>query len=675
MHTLLFCPNCQALVRPNEAACPSCGRKRQPDERVTAPGEALWQARLPGLARGRPALSDGLVLFAWGTPSSGGGISAFDALSGEARWPAVHIEHAPVAGPLAQAGRVYLAGQGLLLGGSLVCLSLADGAAVWRKELPGRAVTSLCLEDRRVYAAGEDGLVYCFDSQSGDRVVGWPLHVGDSVVGLLPFGRKLVAVNQSGAVYLLEAHPTGAHPAADCSFKANLTSPPVLHNGTLYCGAEGGLLLALELRSGHLRQVADGFKRLRAAPACSGDAVYAAGYDYCLRAFEAKSGRPLWPAPVKFAHSISSALDFEEGLLAVGVHRGQVGIVDAASGQPAEPFAFPEPVELPGSPRLAAGTLYVAGGELALALPWHLGQYAWAADFERRRRNLLRSGELSALAGFFASKKAERERFYQQAEADWDELCQPEWAARLWEGLHTEERRAAEAWCRAAEACRDQDARRAADCYSRAQRLYWSLDDKSERDRCASQAARLSGGPLLRMEPWNLPRLMQGKEGEVTLRVENHGNRPACSLFFKLGGPLMPNDGWKVPQPLKDGSYYDITLTLTPTEEHNPVEAQVEYAESTAGELLYAAHRDFVIQADPSPIVIRKADLMLSKVRVRVTNPHQKVIFEDVMAFRGELEVDYAPQAEGPEGIRPCPRCGHVNEVKAVFCVRCSERL
>lgn len=634
MDSWLFCPICQGYQRPTDPSCPSCRRERLPGEIPAEPGKPLWETTLNGQARGSPAVSGGLVLFAWDILNGGGGITAVKQSSGVEHWQK-ETGHSPQGGPLIRDNQVFLATSSPIES-SLTCWHLENGKQIWSKTVSGFAYSLPCLGEKCIYLASNDGRVYAFDSESGELVRHWPVQLEPGKLWLLQTATGLAAVCESGSVYLLSLDPAETKPVAACSFGAVLTSPPTLHKSTFYCGGKGGLLLALDIRTGKPRTLADDFKKLVAAPLCTPQALYAAGHDHSLRAFNPLSGNPLWQKPLIFEHSVSAALEQHNGLLAVSVNEDALHVVEADTGQEAWSFSFPRPVKLPGGPHMVEGVLYVAGDEYAFAFPWHRGLYAWAAGFKRRQGDLRQSGEFSALAGFYARSKTEKEHFYQQAEADWDELGEPEWAAYMWEGFAYKDK-AARAYCRAAEAWRDRQPRQAAVLYMRASQLYWQLDQKDLMNTCASQAAGLGSWPLLRLSPWRFPRLTQGETGSVTARMENIGEQAAYGLSIKLGGSLHEDVSYQVEQPLPPKSYFDVTLELIPTQAENQLHLQVEYLDHPSGLNPSRATLDTTITANEPLISVENLGRTSTGYRIRISDSAQQTILEDRWAMDGAV--------------------------------------
>ncbi|MBN1666866.1 MAG: PQQ-like beta-propeller repeat protein, partial [Anaerolineales bacterium] len=267
MNSLLFCPICQAYLRPTDSSCSSCGRERLLAEIPLEPGKPLWSAYLPGSARGQPVVCDGLVLFAWGTSYAGGGLGALDRLTSKVCWTR-EVEHNPQTGPVLQGDRVYLAASGLGKS-SLACWRLLDGERMWSESFPGFVSSLPLLGEKRIFISTNDGHLHAFDSLDGTPLRGWPQQLEPGKLWLLHYANRLLAVSENGGIYILDSYSHTGAPARAFSFGVKLTSPPALSKDTLYCGADGGQLLALNLKDGRPRVLAGGLKKIVAAPLCT----------------------------------------------------------------------------------------------------------------------------------------------------------------------------------------------------------------------------------------------------------------------------------------------------------------------------------------------------------------------------------------------------------------------
>lgn len=614
MHPGIFCTQCQAYLGPTAAACSGCGRQRPLCERFTEPGQPFWRAALDSPPRGRPIVTDEAVIIPWGKRGGGGGVVSLSRATGEQQW---QIETKNVVeGGMALAGDCLIFGTLGFAGGELRCCRL-DGRQDWRAALSGGVWSSPLVEGVRVYVGTDDGKIQCFDLRTGELLPNWSY--------ILPHGRNwlgmvagaLIAVAERGEIHALD--PLRAAPLwhSPVRVEGKITSSPAIEKGVAYFGLEGGRVFALNLRDQSLRLLAQGYQSVVATPAWANECLYIGAHDHFLHVLEAGSGKELWSR--EFPHSISAAPFVGEGIVVVAVNGGEVHVLDAKTGEPVGKFEMGALVRLPSDPLLQEGVIYLGGDDGQFyALPWHLGNYGRAGQLEERRGRLFVAGEFYTTAAYFTSSLDERERLYRQAETCW--VREPEWAARLWEGL-VRECEAADAYCRAAELQRGRDASLAAEYYYRASRLCWRLDDRlADAERCAKEAAMLGRWPRLRLSPWNVPKMTQGQPGSCTIRLENIGYMDATDIYLNLGGSLLRPVDCKILTPLPKDSYFDITLEIVPTRANNNLRVQADYPIDPSRGRILQVIRDTQIEADAPPHKIKMGDIVGGVVRIIAKN-------------------------------------------------------
>ena len=91
------------------------------------------------------------------------------------------------------------------------------------------------------------GHLKCLDVQSGQ--VQWTRNTGFG--SLISAAGRLIVLNEKGTLTILEADPSGYREIAAATdlLKAKCWNAPVLSNGVLYLRNNGGVLLALDVRS------------------------------------------------------------------------------------------------------------------------------------------------------------------------------------------------------------------------------------------------------------------------------------------------------------------------------------------------------------------------------------------------------------------------------------------
>jgi len=125
-----------------------------------------------------PVVSGGTVVVGAWTAADTGDVRAFNATTGNPLWIAdANGEMGGVAATACIAGGRVYAGSA---DGYMYCLDLGDGHQIWRAAAfePGDSAqifSSPVTHQGVVYAMNTHGLVYAFDSQSGQRISGWPV--------------------------------------------------------------------------------------------------------------------------------------------------------------------------------------------------------------------------------------------------------------------------------------------------------------------------------------------------------------------------------------------------------------------------------------------------------------------------------------------------------------------
>ena len=332
---------------------------------------------------------------------------------------------------------------------------------------------------------------------------------------------------------------------------------------------------------------------------------------------------------------------------------------------------------------LADGVVYVGTdtGQV-YALPWHLGKYDWAAERLERTHRSYEAGVFYAVVAHSTHSINDRENLYRKAETRWDAIGESEWAARMWEGL-AHEKRAADAYCRAAESHRGRDNRQAAEYYYSASRLYWRLDDMAaQADQSAKQAAKLGRWPDIRLKVRNNPRMTQGKTGMISFRAENIGYGPARNLFFSLGGSLIQPVDCKVATPLLPDSYFDISLEIVPTKSTDSLRVEAEYGSDEIRKIPFSSQLSMTIEAGAPPHKIKAGDSVMGKLKI--VNPNNEPVEIEIGDRVGtEVEIvlgeDALSESSNPHQAgfarTICPKCHASLPPEAKHCTKCGRKL
>ena len=643
----LFCPACSTYF-PSGEVCPRCGQRRPLAHIPAAPDQPLWRAKVPGRVASRllaARLDDQPVLIVpWAFPPSrtetappDGGVSVFDLLNGTLVWEqrlGVPIEGgAALSVEESHTFIVGLAARGIGAGeGWLAALDLRTGEERWRVSVGGAVESTPVVENARVYVTAADGALHCFDARDGQRV--WRAPVFDNQPVRLPASPVIVKTSGVAQAILVGTYGRsfGREPGRLVAVDMRGTrqwsvsveggqvrGTPLVDSGRAYVTAyrdqpSTGVLMAFETRTGQavwpqpfVLQSPDrtrGSHNLSAAPIILGSTLLVGSLDHHLYAIDAATGQQRWAHDVKAG--IATAPIGLEGLIVCGANDGRVYAVEAATGERAWSFdlamgahGLTDPLDVsnfaPG-----CGVVGADDGTLAL-LPWHLGQYAWAAArleqadpqllsvrvpadarATRAGSKLEEAGEAYALAAHFQPVDAAREDYRQRAERAWQTAGEPEKAAQLWQALDRSERAAA-AYRTAGERWRQHDPARAAGYYRLAADLYHRLHEADALNDCTHALAVCLGRSQVRLEKANAGRFIQRAAGKLTLRVINDGPTAIDGLRFWAGGELDSDARFEIPTRFEPGQKWHIPIEITATKERSELDIEVSYAGTLEG--------------------------------------------------------------------------------------------
>jgi outer membrane protein assembly factor BamB len=648
----IFCPQCQAYVGPSTEHCPACGQESQASVQLPEPGQPLWRGQSPGAALARPVVDGERIYFSWGARHASGGVVCLDRHNGEEIW-SFQTSHA-VEGGLSKYGeKLYLGTLGFLGGGAkLYCLKREDGKEVWQKDLSGGAWSAPLLSEARVYVGTDDGRLHCIDNRSGEPVSQYqPLQLETGRMWLAWVDGCLLALSQSGQV--MAVNPSTMKPLWHQPLDAGwgISSAPTVVGEKVFFGGSGGKVLRLDFRKKKIDIFADGFNRVVASPGVVEGLLFVGAHDHYLHAFDLQTGLEKWKGQ-EFAHAIAASTFAADDLVAVAVNQCGVCLLDAGTGDQIWEFRPPEDVKLFSDVIIDSGVIYFGTDNGALcALPWHLGQYEWAADYLQTRAEYFSAAICYVVAAHLIIDLSRREHFLDQAEVCWDKSGEPEWAAFMWEGLGRE-RKAAQAYCRAAEARRGQD-KLAAEYYYRASRLYWRLGEQEKADQCLLEAATLGKWPRIRLFEWNNPQMVQGKPGRVSFRAENFGYGDAKNLYFTLGGSLLQPVDCKVLQPMPPDSYFEMTLDIIPTRIKSDLKVEIQYVEDENRKVPFTATLDPPMQIEAKKRkIVEVGDIVGGKLRV-VNNSNEEVEIKVGDQVMSEVEIIFCDDEDSPDENLP----------------------
>jgi len=648
----IFCPTCLRYLGATEG-CPFCGWVRPPAERIPEPGQPLWHLPTYSPPAGEPLLAGEALYCA----DQAGRLYALHSLDGALLWD-YDCGSRLRSGFIARGERLYAAtraGEILALDLTLTPIPSPNAGrgepdspfpareggrgvrSIWRFTLsgtPGR----LSSDDRLLYIGNSEGTLYALKDAGEGCEVAWHVTL-DQPISAAPVPWRhllllatrhhqgqIIAIETRGrqeawrrplggrGAYLLAGRIQSKEQAGDAviavtdqgrvsayslpdgdplgwSYQAQggLVTAPVVGDGLVYLGEGDGRVVALNINNGSARPLAN----------LSG----------CV------TGLTAW-----------------RGLLFAAALPGKVVALDAASSEQAWHWDVPGSLAPRAGLAVADGLVLVgSAAEGWLALPWHLGDYRWAARCCRAWGDLENAAAFTALSGDASA-----------AEAAWFDAGQAEKAARMWVGIGEDER-AGRAFCKAAEDSRLPYPSLAAAHYHHAADHFEMSGKMQEANDCRQRAGRMGRFPYLKIELLNNSLTEAGLAGTAGVAVRNIGNSPAHQVRFRLGGRLAHLVRGDLQQPLLPGSQveWEFQDLIPIAVGRHPLRILLTYADES-GALLQAETSPELDIAPPPPGTIQLEKDRIGVIWVRVP----KGAPLPVVRSRGDAIIHYEVMKE-----------------------------
>ncbi len=329
-----------------------------------------------------PVVAGGLVY----TLDAGATVSAFNAQSGAEIWrsdltPEGEDAFDGFGGGLAyDGGRLYVS-NGF---GNLHALSAVSGSVEWTATLGAPSRSAPAVAEGRVFAVTRNNRVIAADAGTGEVL--WSEQALEQSAGVLggaapaAFGPVVVAPFSSGELNAYVAASgrvgwvddlTGTRNATALSVLNDVSSDPVIVDGTVYAASQSGRFAAVDLRTGERlwTRNAGGLQ----APYVAGNTVFFVSGEGRLLAFEKDTGNVIWARELggfRDAESRERPITWAGPVLAGGrllltSDLGKIVAIEPLNGNPAGE------VDLPGgaknAPVVAGGTVYVLTDDATLA--------------------------------------------------------------------------------------------------------------------------------------------------------------------------------------------------------------------------------------------------------------------------------------------------------------------
>jgi len=383
--------------------------------------------------------------------------------------------------------------------------------------------------------------------------------------------------------------------------------PPTFHRGQVYFWQENGDIVQLNWQRGTSRHLAQGIERVVAAPLVDDKHLYFGSHDHTLHCLQIHEGQEAWQQDCKRSISVTPCLG--EGLIVVGTNDGYVYAFEAQSAAPVWKINVSNQSPVLGSPLFHEGVFYLcAEDQQAHALPWHMGQYAWAAHWLAERQDKERSAEYYVLAAMLENhSQEERQQFNHSAIDHWQAAGEWEKAARFCESLiESEPQTIARQYEQAGVTQGSIAPRRAAQLMRQAARWYREAGDSQAADRVNRKAARLAKAPFLTIQGVNIPpQWVAGVAQVVVIEVNNTGNLTAQRLRLRFAGNLVGRQWVEIEYPLPAGDCLEVEATLVAVCSGELV-IDIHY-QDLGGESWHASQRHPIqVQAAPPSLVVEQ---------------------------------------------------------------------
>lgn len=133
--------------------------------------------------------------------------------------------------------------------GALWCLYIADGSAIWKREVEDAVLTTIAIHRDRAYFGSRDGRLYCVDATSGG--VRWEFNAGVPILSSPAIASERVYFGaDNGYIHCLDAasgEEVWQYDTSQMSFsaEARIISSPAVANGYVYAGSMNSFFFCL----------------------------------------------------------------------------------------------------------------------------------------------------------------------------------------------------------------------------------------------------------------------------------------------------------------------------------------------------------------------------------------------------------------------------------------------
>lgn len=209
-------------------------------------GSINWTYPIDSYCVSKPLLKDGAVYFA----SSGGRLYKINTSDGNKIWSIV-LSHGPWDNSITSDsnGRIFL---GIFRDDTINCYNEDDGSLIWSYTLHSGSLSFNAYNNGVVFISDTAGYVYAFNSLTGELIwetkIGYKTDISSPSLsnGLLFIGTR---DGSEGAFYVLD-EITGEI-LWRYGIGANVTAPPSIADGIMFCGADDWYMYAFDFGIGN----------------------------------------------------------------------------------------------------------------------------------------------------------------------------------------------------------------------------------------------------------------------------------------------------------------------------------------------------------------------------------------------------------------------------------------
>lgn len=516
----VFCETCGRYLG-IEYFCPDCNQERPYAKRLAESGQPLQTQTVPKLGNGGlQTWQDGWLI----QTSSEGQIHAFRSEDGQHLW-SYNVGQTVRTRLLKNGSRLYASSR---KGNMLLALDINPTGVTkaWHYDLRG-AGGGLTSHNGIVYLGDGEGFLHALRDVGAEAELIWPVLDVGQLVGAAPVtwhSHILVATHHSNGRLLTITADRGQILHEPVIVGDRVQHTPVVVNDRLLLVTQSGNLHLFQLPDG--RRLGDFSQRLPAAVSAPllvvERMVYLGLEDGRILACNMTTGQ-LGEVTKLNGQPVRDLVHWQK-LLFIADDAGIVTAVEVDTKKIAWRWSAGAPLR--GGLVVENGRLFVGQPEQLTILPWHLGQWSWAAAWCDRQGHLEAAGSCYALAG-------QKEKAAQR----WQTAGKLRLSGQLW-ATFGNDKEAAENFREAAGQEEHLTPARASGLWIRAAYHFDLAKMKSEADDCRRKAGRIGRFAYLEIESFSLPLFEVGQPVQITLLLRNLGNDTANNIRLWLGGEL-----------------------------------------------------------------------------------------------------------------------------------------